>query len=118
MQALSLLNCTDFRANRAPCRGIDMSIADRIRHKLEAALQPQRLVIHNDSHLHAGHHHDGAVRGEETHFRLEIVAAAFVGENRVARQRRIYGILAEELAGGVHALQLSALTPEEDRIKP
>lgn len=95
-----------------------MSIADRIRQKLEAALQPQRLVIHNDSHLHAGHHHEGAVRGEETHFRLKIIAAAFAGENRMARQRRIYGILAEELASGVHALQLSALTPDEASAKP
>jgi BolA family transcriptional regulator, general stress-responsive regulator len=95
-----------------------MSIADRIRQKLETALQPQRLEIHNDSHLHAGHVHAGAHHGEETHFRLEVVSAAFAGENRVARQRRIYGILAEELAGGVHALQLSALTPEEDRTKP
>lgn len=93
-----------------------MTTADRIRQKLEAALHPERLAIHNDSHLHAGHH-AGAQRGEETHFRLEIVAAAFAGENRVARQRRVYGILAEELAGGVHALQLSALTPEEARAR-
>lgn len=93
-----------------------MTTADRIRQKLEAALQPERLAIHNDSHLHAGHH-AGAQHGEETHFRLEIVAAAFAGENRVARQRRVYGILAEELAGGVHALQLSALTPEEARTR-
>lgn len=94
-----------------------MSIAERIRQKLEAALQPARLEIHNDSHLHAGHH-AGANAGEETHFRVEIVAAGFAGANRVARQRRVYAILAEELAGGVHALQLSALTPEEDRGKP
>jgi BolA protein len=91
-----------------------MTVADRIRQKLEAALHPERLAIHNDSHLHAGHH-AGAQRGEETHFRVEIVAAAFAGENRVARQRRVYAILAEELADGVHALQLSALTPEEAR---
>jgi stress-induced morphogen len=94
-----------------------MRTADRIRQKLEAALQPSRLEIHNDSHLHAGHH-AGAHHGEETHFRVVIVAQGFGGENRVARQRRVYGILAEELAGGVHALQLSALTPEEDRKNP
>ena len=90
-----------------------MTTAERIRDKLKAALDPVRLEIHNDSHLHAGHH-AGAQRGEETHFRVEIVAAAFDGENRVARQRRVYGILADELAAGVHALQLSALTPDED----
>jgi BolA protein len=94
--------------------GNGMTTTDRIRTKLQAALQPQRLAIYNDSHLHAGHH-PGAQRGEETHFRVEVVAAAFAGESRVARQRRVYGILAEELADSVHALQVSALTPDEDR---
>ena len=94
-----------------------MTIAERIRQKLEVALRPTRLEIHNDSHLHAGHH-AGAHAGEETHFRVKIVADAFAGEGRVARQRRVYAILAEELAGGVHALQLSALTPGEDSPKP
>jgi len=90
------------------------TIAQRIRLKLEAALAPEHLVIHNDSHLHAGHH-AGAHRGEETHFRLEIVAAVFAGMSRVERQRRVHALLAEELAGGVHALQLSLRTPEEER---
>jgi BolA family transcriptional regulator, general stress-responsive regulator len=89
-------------------------VADRIRDKIEAALKPQRLVIHNDSHLHAGHH-EGAMRGEETHFRLEIVAEGFKGQNRVQRERRLHTLLAEELAGPVHALQLSLRTPEEDQ---
>jgi BolA protein len=97
--------------------GIPMTIAERIRQKLEAEFQPTRLEIYNDSHLHAGHH-AGAHAGEETHFRVEIVAAGFTGESRVVRQRRVYAVLAEELAGGVHALQLSALTPEEAARKP
>jgi BolA family transcriptional regulator, general stress-responsive regulator len=88
-----------------------MTIADRIRSKLEAALQPARLVIHDDSHRHAGHH--GARPEGETHFRLEIVAAALAGQNRVQRQRTVYGILAEELAERVHALQLTTLAPDE-----
>jgi len=53
-----------------------VTIAERIRIKLEAALKPERLAVYNDSHLHAGHH-AGAQRGEETHFRLEIVASRF-----------------------------------------
>lgn len=91
-----------------------MTVAERIRQKLEANLHPERLEIYNDSHLHAGHH-AGAAKGEETHFRLEIVAVGFTGQSRVTRQRQVYGILAEELAGPVHALQLSLLSPEEDK---
>jgi BolA protein len=94
-----------------------MTVSDRIRDKIEAALQPQRLAIYNDSHLHAGHH-SGAHRGEETHFRLEIVAASFAGQSRVERQRQVYAILAEELAGPVHALQLLVRTPNEDKNPP
>jgi BolA protein len=34
---------------------------------------------------------------------------------RVARQRLVYETLADELAGGVHALSLTTLAPSEER---
>jgi BolA family transcriptional regulator, general stress-responsive regulator len=93
-----------------------MRVADRIREKLAAGLRPTRLDIHDDSARHAGH--AGARPEGESHFRVEIVAASFAGQSRVARQRRVYGLLAEELAGPVHALALTTLTPEEDTENP
>lgn len=90
-----------------------MAVADTIERKLTQALAPQRLRIVDDSEKHKGH--AGYREGGETHFRVEVVSVAFAGQNRVARQRRVYDILAEELAAGVHALQLKTLTPEEDR---
>ncbi len=86
-------------------------VAEAIESKLRAALQPVRLSVIDESHLHEGH--AGARPGGETHFRVEIVAAAFDGRSRVARQRLVYGILAEELAGPVHALSLAAHAPGE-----
>ena len=91
-----------------------MTIADRIRTKLAVALQPTRLEIHDDSDRHAGHAGAGPVG--ESHFRLEIVSQAFAGETKLNRQRRVYALLAEELRGPVHALQLTTLTPEEDTL--
>jgi len=88
------------------------SVAERIRNKL-ASLQPTRLVVLDDSGHHIGH--PGARPGGESHFRLEIVSPTFAGESRVARQRRVYALLADELQSGVHALQLTTLTPDEDR---
>jgi BolA protein len=88
-----------------------MRVADRIREKLTAALHPTRMVIRDDSHRHAGH--AGARPEGETHFHVEIVSAAFAGESRVARQRRVYALLADEMAGPIHALALATLTPEE-----
>ncbi|HLF58591.1 MAG TPA: BolA family protein [Alphaproteobacteria bacterium] len=80
--------------------------------KLTEKLAPVRLDVIDDSARHAGH--AGARPEGETHFRVTVVSESFRGLDRVARQRMVYAILAEELAGGVHALSLSALTPEED----
>ena len=91
-------------------------IATIIREKLTAALSPTRLEIEDDSARHAGHHHEGgmdAKPGGESHFNLTVVSAAFAGENRVARQRRINALLADQLAGPVHALSIKAMTPDE-----
>lgn len=89
-----------------------MSVADRIKDKLSAALAPSRIEVVDESHLHAGH--AGARPEGETHFRVEIVAAAFAGQNRVARQRMVNEVLAEELADRVHALSMKTLAPDED----
>jgi BolA protein len=84
---------------------------DRLRRRLTDAFAPSRLDIVDESHRHAGH--AGARPGGETHFRITIAAASFAGLNRVARQRAVYAVLADELAGGIHALSLTALTPDE-----
>ena len=44
---------------------------------------------------------------------VEITAQAFTGKSRVDRQRAVYQVLAEELAGPVHALALTANAPEK-----
>lgn len=89
-----------------------MTVADAIRRKLTDRFAPTRLEIEDQSHRHAGH--EGARPEGETHFSVTIVAAAFVGQNRVARQRLVYQTLAEELRARVHALSLTTLTPEEE----
>jgi len=88
-----------------------MSVADTIRRKLTERLAPLRLDIVDESHRHAGH--AGARPEGETHFAVTIVSAAFVGLGRVARQRLVYQILADELATRVHARALTTLAPGE-----
>jgi BolA protein len=87
------------------------AVAEAIRAKLESALSPTRLEVVDQSHLHAGH--AGAREGGESHFHVTVIAQAFAGEGRIARQRRVYAILAAELAGPVHALGLTLSAPEE-----
>jgi BolA protein len=85
------------------------SVAQRIRDKLDAAFEPEQLDVVDDSASHAGH--AAARPGGESHFRVAITAAAFAGTTRVERQRLVYGILADELAGPVHALEVRARAP-------
>jgi len=74
-----------------------------------AELQPQRIDIVDESHRHAGH--AGAKEGG--HFRLTIVSTVFAGKNRVERHRLIHAAAGDLMRGKIHALAISALTPEE-----
>ncbi len=49
----------------------------------------------------------------ETHFHVQIVSAQFEGKIIIERHRIVNAILAEELKGSVHALQISAKTPNQ-----
>jgi BolA protein len=84
---------------------------DAIAGKLTQTFAPDRLEVIDDSHSHAGH--AGARPGGETHFSVHIVSKAFQGKSRIERHRMINATLAAELAGGVHALAISAAAPGE-----
>ena len=90
-----------------------MTVAAQIETRLRTALAPTRIVVTDDSARHAGH--AGARPGGETHFTVLVVSPQFAGQSRLARHRLVYDLLATEIAGGVHALALETLTPEEDR---
>ena len=96
-----------------------MSMQSRMEEMLERRFAPERLVVINESHLHAGHHHvesghHGTFDGTgETHFRVRIVAPAFATMSRVERHRAVNTLLADELAGSVHALAIEPAAPGE-----
>jgi stress-induced morphogen len=92
-----------------------MSVAAAIKEKLTAAFAPSVLEVRDESARHAGH--AGAERADggvgETHFTVRLVSTGFGGLSRVERQRRVYAALDAEFKAGLHALSLTALTPEE-----
>ena len=91
------------------------AVAMEIDSKLRERFAPARLSMEHESSKHHGH--AGWREGGETHFKVEIVSAAFEGQSRVARQRLVYQALKAELDAGLHALALTTLTPSEDRAK-
>lgn len=88
-----------------------VSVGSRIEARLKEAFAPESLVIADESHLHKGH--AGHRPEGETHFRVSIVSEAFSGRSRIERHRMVNAVLAEELAGRVHALALEASAPGE-----
>lgn len=88
-----------------------MSMADRISERLTQGFQPIELVVVDESDQHHGH--GGWREGGGTHFRVRMVAAAFAGESRINRHRKVNEALKAELAGGIHALALDLKAPGE-----
>ena len=84
---------------------LDRIIADR----LTQTLAPSHLSVSNDSAQHRGHMGDDGTG--ETHFSVDIVADAFAGQSRVARQRLVNHALADLLATRIHALAIRARAP-------
>jgi BolA family transcriptional regulator, general stress-responsive regulator len=88
------------------------AVADTVLHKLSEAFSPTRLELTDDSDRHRGHAgHSGS---GESHFNLRIEAQAFAGKARVMRQRMVMKVLADELAGPIHALSIIATAPGEE----
>ncbi|TAM50440.1 MAG: BolA family transcriptional regulator [Paraburkholderia sp.] len=80
-----------------------------IEKRLFAAFAPESVAVRDDSAQHAGH--AGASAGG--HYSVTIVASAFAGKPRVARHRLVYDALADVMQRGIHALAITAYTPEE-----
>ncbi len=84
---------------------------ETMRAKLEAAFAPSLLDLVDESEKHRGH--AGYQGGGESHFRLTIISTKFEGQSRLQRQREINEVLREELSGPIHALSVTAKTPDE-----
>ncbi len=87
---------------------------ERIEEKLRRELEAIEIEVIDDSHLHAGH---AGAREGGGHFRVRIVSRAFEGKNRVAAQRLVYGVLAEEMKSEIHALSIDARAPNAEDAK-
>ena len=78
-----------------------------IEQKLRTAFAPTYLDVIDESHQH------NVPSGAESHFKIVIVSNEFADQSLIARHRSINQLLAEELNGGVHALSLKTMTPQE-----
>ena len=80
----------------------------RMRAMLSDALAPTRLEIRDDSHKHAGH---AGSRLGQGHFSVAIESTAFAGKLPLARHRLVYAALGAMMQTDIHALSITATTP-------
>ena len=88
-----------------------MGLTKNITEKLQKAFEPEKFELIDDSEKHRGH--GGWREGGESHFYLRMTSARFAGQGRVQRQRAVNKVLAEELAGPIHALAMELRAPGE-----
>ena len=84
-------------------------VIDAMREKL-AALDPVAIEVIDDSAKHAGH---AGARSGGGHFRLSIVSPRFAGCRTMERHRLVYDALGPLMKREIHALSITARTPDE-----
>ena len=84
-----------------------MIVQNQITQKLTDALSPVHLEVINESSMHS------VPPGSESHFKVVAVSDRFRDQSLVFRHRMINELLADEIAGPIHALSLFPMTPDE-----
>ncbi len=87
-----------------------MNVAEEMRSRL-SALEPTEMNLVDESEQHRGH--AGYAAGGNTHWRLSIVSPRFAGQSVVARHRMVYQALGNLMQNPIHALAITARSPEE-----
>ncbi|HEY0285387.1 MAG TPA: BolA family protein [Vicinamibacterales bacterium] len=84
---------------------------ERIRSVLEGAFAGARVAVEDDSARHAGH---AGARDGAGHFIVRVESQEFAGRSRLERHRLVYKALADMLPREIHALNIEAVSPDDD----
>jgi BolA protein len=80
---------------------------------LEQAFAAARVSVLDDSARHAGH---AGARDGAGHFIVRIESQEFNGRSRIERHRLVYKALAELLPREIHALNIVAVSPDDESL--
>jgi BolA protein len=83
---------------------------NQIERILSETFTPSKLLVRDQSHLHAGH---AGARDGKGHFAVNIVAEVFANSSRLERHRLIFDALGDMMDMDIHALTITAQTPNE-----
>ncbi len=78
---------------------------------LESAFAAASVSVQDDSARHAGH---AGARDGAGHFVVRIESQSFTGRSRIERHRMVYQALVSMLPREIHALNIEAISPDDD----
>ncbi len=78
---------------------------------LEQAFPGAQVSVVDDRARHAGH---AGARGGAGHYAVRVESQDFTGRSRLERHRLVYNALADMLPREIHALNIEAVSPDED----
>ena len=84
---------------------------EAIERLLTEAFAPSKLLVKDQSHLHAGH--AGAKEGKG-HFEVKIESEVFSNQSRITRHRMVYDALGSFIESNIHALRITAISPSDE----
>lgn len=74
-------------------------------------LAAQKLIITDDSHLHANHTEAKSSGGG--HFTVQIISDKFQDKSAIERHKMVYLALGNAMGTAIHAISIKAQTPAE-----
>lgn len=92
-------------------KALQRSRLDAVGQKLTQTLEAQRVDIKDITHRHRRH---AEAQDGRAHFEVRIVSQQFTGQRTLARHRAVYDALDDMMKTDIHALSITALTPDED----
>jgi len=88
-----------------------MSDREKIRNLIKSRLNVEYLEVIDESYKHASHKE--AQKNTGGHFAIHIVSPDFKDKTRIERHRMINVLLSSEFGSTIHALSITAKTPDE-----
>ena len=80
-----------------------MSFFDKIKEKIRRKINPENIILIDNSHLHTKHK---SFDSNKLHLKIIIKSEKLKNMNKIVAHKEIYSILKEEMSNKIHALEI------------
>ena len=83
-----------------------MNLFDKIKEKISNEINPEKITLIDNSHLHASHKSFDA---NKFHLKIIIESKKLKSINKIQAHKKIFSILKEEMKNKIHALEIEII---------